>query len=338
MHRQCAHAAERPRGMDFACTPDPVTRRSDAPNSARHADAVVEHRARAGDHCLAGRGARGQRAFRPLRGHRDRAQRAGAGAVRARGDPARRAAAVACTLPGDRLERHFRRLAGLRARRGAVRGHHPRDRRRWPAPRCWPSTSSSHAMACAASAWSRPTWTRCSRPSSPTTRRAGFECVAERHLGLQDNFSFSEVERRRLAGDGARGGRRAAAGASSSCAPTCAARRWCRRWRPSWASPSSTASRPWCGSRCAWPASTRAASTLGPAVPGDTDAMSFDLVIRNADVATASDRYRADIGITRRAHRRPSATGWPPARARSTPAAAWSPRAASTRTATSTSP
>ena len=25
-------------------------------------------------------------------------------------------------------------------------------------------------------------------------RRAGFECVAERHLGLQDNFSFSEVD------------------------------------------------------------------------------------------------------------------------------------------------
>jgi maleate isomerase len=25
-------------------------------------------------------------------------------------------------------------------------------------------------------------------------RRAGFECVAERHLELQDNFSFSEVD------------------------------------------------------------------------------------------------------------------------------------------------
>ena len=29
-------------------------------------------------------------------------------------------------------------------------------------------------------------------------RHAGFECVAERHLGLQDNFSFSEVDADRL--------------------------------------------------------------------------------------------------------------------------------------------
>jgi maleate isomerase len=29
-------------------------------------------------------------------------------------------------------------------------------------------------------------------------REAGFECVAERHLGLQDNFSFSEVDADRL--------------------------------------------------------------------------------------------------------------------------------------------
>jgi maleate isomerase len=29
-------------------------------------------------------------------------------------------------------------------------------------------------------------------------RQAGFECVAERHLGLQDNFSFSEVDADRL--------------------------------------------------------------------------------------------------------------------------------------------
>jgi len=29
---------------------------------------------------------------------------------------------------------------------------------------------------------------------------SGFECVAERHLGLQDNFSFSEVDAARIAG------------------------------------------------------------------------------------------------------------------------------------------
>lgn len=29
---------------------------------------------------------------------------------------------------------------------------------------------------------------------------SGFECVGERHLGLQDNFSFSEVEAERIAG------------------------------------------------------------------------------------------------------------------------------------------
>ncbi len=29
-------------------------------------------------------------------------------------------------------------------------------------------------------------------------RKAGFDCVAERHLGIQDNFSFSEVEAEKL--------------------------------------------------------------------------------------------------------------------------------------------
>ena len=51
----------------------------------------------------------------------------------------------------------------------------------------------SNAPACAVLAWSRLIWTRCSRRIVRNYAHAGYECVAERHLGLRDNFSFSEV-------------------------------------------------------------------------------------------------------------------------------------------------
>ena len=51
----------------------------------------------------------------------------------------------------------------------------------------------SNAPACAILAWPRLIWTRCSRRIVRNYAQAGYECVAERPLGLRDNFSFSEV-------------------------------------------------------------------------------------------------------------------------------------------------
>ena len=69
----------------------------------------------------------------------------------------------------------------------------------------------------------------------------------------------------------------------------------------------------------------------------------LDLIIRNADIATAADRYRADIGVRGETASTSSPPACPRARcvlvdASSMPRAAWSRRAAWTATATSTSP
>ena len=64
---------------------------------------------------------------------------------------------------------------------------------------------------------------------------------------------------------------------------------------------------------------------------------SYDLILRNADIATVGDRYRADIGV-RDGRICAIAQGLDAgARARSTRPAAWSRPAASTAIATSTS-
>ena len=151
---------------------------------------------------------------------------AGAGPVRRQRDPARRRAVVARQGRRDRLERHVGELARLRHRRAAVPPHHRGHRR--PGLHLGAGAERDlrahgrHALRARDAVPRR----RAGRRSSRNYAAAGYECVAERHLGLRDNFTLLRSRCRRHLGRWCATWPAPGPMRSPSCAPTCAAARW----------------------------------------------------------------------------------------------------------------